>query len=193
MVNTVSDFLGRHRRGGRRGGRAGVQGQRPAHRLHRRRGGLGRLRRRPALRPGPALHEGPPSRWRSSGRARRSAWTSAATPAGSSPSATTRSTRDDDLPRFPGVEGSAYFIGGLGVNYQRADDITLAPIRAGVGFRLGANIGYLAYTREAQHHPVLGVERLPPPCAAPPSASRPRPGTWLISRRMPSGSSNRIE
>jgi len=50
--------------------------------------------------------------------------------------------------RFPGVDGSAYFIGGLGVNYQRADDITLAPIRAGVGFRLGANIGYLAYSRQ---------------------------------------------
>ncbi len=49
--------------------------------------------------------------------------------------------------RFPGVEGSAYFIGGLGVNYQRADDITLAPVRAGVGFRLGANVGYLAYSR----------------------------------------------
>ena len=50
--------------------------------------------------------------------------------------------------RFPGVEGSAYFIGGLGVNYQRAAGVTLAPIRAGVGFRLGANIGYLAYTRK---------------------------------------------
>jgi hypothetical protein len=50
--------------------------------------------------------------------------------------------------RFPGVEGSAYFIGGLGVNYQRAADITLAPIRAGVGLRLGANLGYLAYTRQ---------------------------------------------
>ena len=37
---------------------------------------------------------------------------------------------------------------GSGVNYQRADDITLAPIRAGVGFRLGANVGYLAYTRK---------------------------------------------
>jgi hypothetical protein len=34
------------------------------------------------------------------------------------------------------------------VNYQRADDITLAPIRAGVGLRLGANIGYLAYSRK---------------------------------------------
>jgi hypothetical protein len=50
--------------------------------------------------------------------------------------------------RFPGVEGSAYLIGGMGVNYQRASDITLAPIRAGVGLRLGANIGYLAYTRK---------------------------------------------
>jgi hypothetical protein len=53
----------------------------------------------------------------------------------------------DIFQRFPGVEGSAYFIGGLGVNYQKADQIVLAPIRAGVGFRLGANVGYLAYTR----------------------------------------------
>jgi hypothetical protein len=50
--------------------------------------------------------------------------------------------------RFPGVEGSAYFIGGLGVNYQRSGRISLAPIRAGVGFRTGVNIGYLSYTRE---------------------------------------------
>ena len=49
--------------------------------------------------------------------------------------------------RFPGVEGTAYLIGGLGVNYQRANDIVLAPMRAGVGLRLGANVGYLAYTR----------------------------------------------
>jgi hypothetical protein len=50
--------------------------------------------------------------------------------------------------RFPGVDGSAYFVGGLGANYQRADDITLAPIRAGVGLRLGASVGYLAYSRD---------------------------------------------
>jgi hypothetical protein len=55
--------------------------------------------------------------------------------------------------RFPGVDGSAYFIGGLGVNYQRAEGVTLAPIRAGVGFRLGANIGYLAYSRKRQWAP----------------------------------------
>jgi hypothetical protein len=51
--------------------------------------------------------------------------------------------------RYPGVDGSAYFIGGLGVNYQRAEDITLAPIRTGVGLRLGANVGYLAYSRNS--------------------------------------------
>jgi hypothetical protein len=56
--------------------------------------------------------------------------------------------------RFPGVEGTAYFIGGLGVNYQRADDITLAPIRAGVGLRLGANMGYLAYSRKRHIFPL---------------------------------------
>lgn len=50
--------------------------------------------------------------------------------------------------RFPGVSGSAFFIGGIGVNYQQRGDIVLAPMRAGVGLRLGANIGYLNYTRE---------------------------------------------
>jgi hypothetical protein len=56
--------------------------------------------------------------------------------------------------RFPGVEGSAYFVGGLGVNYQRADGVTLAPIRAGMGLRLGANIGYLAYSRKRRLIPI---------------------------------------
>ncbi len=56
--------------------------------------------------------------------------------------------------RFPGVEGSAYFIGGLGVNYQRAEDIVLAPIRAGVGLRLGANLGYLSYSRKRHWLPL---------------------------------------
>jgi hypothetical protein len=50
--------------------------------------------------------------------------------------------------RFPGVEGSAYYIAGVGVNYQQTEDATLAPMRAGVGIRLGANIGYLSYSRE---------------------------------------------
>ena len=49
--------------------------------------------------------------------------------------------------RYPGVEGSAYLVAGLGVNYLRSDDIILAPIRTGVGVRLGANVGYLGLSR----------------------------------------------
>jgi hypothetical protein len=55
---------------------------------------------------------------------------------------------DDIYQRFPGVEGSAYYVAGVGVNYQATEDVTLAPMRAGVGLRLGANVGYLAYTEE---------------------------------------------
>jgi hypothetical protein len=55
--------------------------------------------------------------------------------------------------RFAGVEGTAYLIGGVGVNFQRKDDIILAPIRTGVGARLGANIGYLKYSRRATWNP----------------------------------------
>ncbi len=50
--------------------------------------------------------------------------------------------------RFPGVDGSAYLIGGMAVNYQRTNGITLAPIRTGVGVRLGANVGYTRYTKK---------------------------------------------
>jgi hypothetical protein len=57
-------------------------------------------------------------------------------------------TLDQLYQRFPGVEGTAYFVGGVGVNYQQAGDIVLAPMRVGLGFRAGANIGYLSYTRE---------------------------------------------
>ena len=55
--------------------------------------------------------------------------------------------------RFGGVEGSAYFIGGLGVNFQKYGDIVLAPIRTGVGLRLGANVGYLKYSGKANWNP----------------------------------------
>jgi hypothetical protein len=55
--------------------------------------------------------------------------------------------------RFAGVEGTAYLVGGVGVNFQRKDDIILAPIRTGVGARLGANIGYLKYSRTATWNP----------------------------------------
>ncbi|SDG95811.1 DUF1134 domain-containing protein [Roseospirillum parvum] len=50
--------------------------------------------------------------------------------------------------RIPGVEGTFYFVGGVGVNYQRSGELVLAPIRTGVGLRAGANIGYLHYSHE---------------------------------------------
>jgi len=55
--------------------------------------------------------------------------------------------------KFPGVEGSSYFIAGIGVNYLRASNITLAPMRTGVGLRAGVNAGYLTFTREATANP----------------------------------------
>lgn len=55
--------------------------------------------------------------------------------------------------RFIGVEGSAYFVGGFGVNFQQDERLKLAPIRTGVGWRLGANIGYLKYTRQPTWNP----------------------------------------
>ena len=60
---------------------------------------------------------------------------------------------DQIFQRFPGVDGSAYVLGGFGMNYQRAGDITLAPIRFGVGLRLGANIGYQHDTRTQEINP----------------------------------------
>lgn len=57
-------------------------------------------------------------------------------------------TKEQIHARFPGVEGTFYFVAGLGVNYQGDGDVTLAPIRTGVGFRQGANIGYLHYSDE---------------------------------------------
>ncbi len=55
--------------------------------------------------------------------------------------------------RFPGVDGSAYMVAGMGVNYQRSNTITLAPVRTGVGVRLGVNVGYLAYSRKRHFIP----------------------------------------
>ena len=55
--------------------------------------------------------------------------------------------------RYAGVQGSAYFVGGVGIQYQTHGNVTLAPIRAGIGLRLGANVGYLKYTREPTWNP----------------------------------------
>jgi hypothetical protein len=45
--------------------------------------------------------------------------------------------------RYGGVEGSLFYVGGVGVNYNRRGDTLLAPVRFGVGWRQGINVGYL--------------------------------------------------
>jgi len=55
--------------------------------------------------------------------------------------------------RFPGVEGSLFFVGGVGMNYLQSDQIVIAPIRFGAGWRQGANIGYLDFTPELSLNP----------------------------------------
>ncbi len=55
---------------------------------------------------------------------------------------------DSLFQRFPAIDGSFYFIAGVGVNYQQSGDIIQAPIRTGVGLRAGINVGYTHYTRK---------------------------------------------
>jgi hypothetical protein len=55
--------------------------------------------------------------------------------------------------RFGGINGSAYFIGGFGMTALVADNITIVPIRSGVGLRLGANLGYLKFTERPTWNP----------------------------------------
>ena len=59
----------------------------------------------------------------------------------------------DIYQRFAGVDGSAYFVGGVGITFQKSGDILAAPIRSGVGLRLGANVGYLKYTPRPTWNP----------------------------------------
>ncbi len=55
--------------------------------------------------------------------------------------------------RFPAVDGSFYYVGGVGINYQQRNHIVLAPIRLGVGLRAGASIGYMHYTPKKTYNP----------------------------------------
>jgi len=56
--------------------------------------------------------------------------------------------------RFPGVEGSLYFVGGFGVNYLQRDGISLAPVRFGVGWRQGIAVSYMHFTRNKRLTPL---------------------------------------
>ena len=60
---------------------------------------------------------------------------------------------DDLYQRFPGAESGLFLVAGVAINYQQSGDIILAPIRTGVGWRAGLDVGYLHYSREASWAP----------------------------------------
>jgi len=55
--------------------------------------------------------------------------------------------------RYTGVDGSAYLIGGVGITFLTDGNVIMAPIRSGVGLRIGANIGYVRFTSKRTWNP----------------------------------------
>ena len=55
--------------------------------------------------------------------------------------------------RFPAVEGRLYLVGGFAATYLRRGNIVLIPIRLGVGYRAGVNVGYMKITHKARWLP----------------------------------------
>nr|WP_306269599.1 DUF1134 domain-containing protein [Pararhizobium sp. IMCC3301] len=62
-------------------------------------------------------------------------------------------TVDYAYQRFGGVNGSAYIVGGVGMTVLANNNIIIVPVRAGIGARLGLNIGYLKFTPQATWNP----------------------------------------
>lgn len=62
-------------------------------------------------------------------------------------------TIQDILGRYPGVDGSAYVLGGLGMTVTKRGNVVVVPIRSGVGARLGINVGYLNFTNQPTWNP----------------------------------------
>jgi len=55
--------------------------------------------------------------------------------------------------RFPGAEGSLYFVGGFGVNYVQSDHVVIAPVRFGVGWRQGIAVSYMHFSPQKRLNP----------------------------------------
>lgn len=54
---------------------------------------------------------------------------------------------------FSGVSGSAYVIGGVGMTFLKGGKVLMAPIRSGLGLRVGASIGYVRFTPRPTWNP----------------------------------------
>ncbi len=55
--------------------------------------------------------------------------------------------------RFGGVSGQAYIVAGVGMTVMQGGNVIVAPIRTGIGARLGVNIGYLKMTPRPTWNP----------------------------------------
>jgi hypothetical protein len=62
-------------------------------------------------------------------------------------------TPDELFANFTGIDGSAYLVGGVGATLVGNGKVIMAPIRSGLGLRLGANIGYIRFTPHATWNP----------------------------------------
>ncbi|WP_375397125.1 DUF1134 domain-containing protein [uncultured Sphingomonas sp.] len=60
---------------------------------------------------------------------------------------------EDVYKRFPGGEGRLYFVGGFAATYLRRGNIVLIPVRLGVGWRAGVNVGYMKFSRKSRWLP----------------------------------------
>lgn len=60
---------------------------------------------------------------------------------------------EDLYKRYPSGEGVAYLVGGFNASYLRRGDVVLIPIRVGAGLRLGANVGYMKFSKKQQWLP----------------------------------------
>ncbi len=54
---------------------------------------------------------------------------------------------------YTGIDGSAFFVGGVGMTVLKGGDVIMAPIRSGLGLRLGASIGYVRFTPQPTWNP----------------------------------------
>ena len=55
--------------------------------------------------------------------------------------------------RFPAAEGRLYVVGGFAASYLRRGNIVVIPIRLGVGWRQGVNVGYMKFSHKSKWFP----------------------------------------
>ncbi|MEZ5842141.1 MAG: EipA family protein [Hyphomicrobiaceae bacterium] len=56
--------------------------------------------------------------------------------------------------RFAGADGAAFLVGGVGITFLKRGRVVLAPIRTGLGVRLGASVGYMSFSPKPTLNPL---------------------------------------